>query len=168
MSKKRQDAEGNDIVLSKNSVNILSAETSDIDEWMKLVAIVADDFPGLDKLEYEKVLLESIHNKTALCAKSQNRIIGILLFSLDNNTLSFIAVHPDFREKDIASKLIGEMLKNFSQNQKVWVTTYRDGDGKGTAARLLYKKLGFVEDELVEEFGYPCQKFVFSCDKRNR
>jgi len=32
---------------------------------------------------------------------------------------------------------------------------------KDKAARSLYKKIGFIEDELVEEFGYPCQKFVF-------
>ena len=26
--------------------------------------------------------------------------------------------------------------------------------------QALYKKFGFVEDELIEEFGYPNQKFV--------
>jgi hypothetical protein len=57
--------------------------------------------------------------------------------------------------------MIRKMINAFPQNQDIYVTTYRDGDAKGEAARLLYKKIGFVEDEFVVEFGYPCQKFVF-------
>ena len=35
-----------------------------------------------------------------------------------------------------------------------------EGDEKGTAPRALYKKYGFCEGELTEEFGYPNQVFV--------
>lgn len=136
------------------------AEICDVEEWMGLVDIVGDDFPGLDKDEYKKISIENIDNGTALCAKDKEKIVGILLFSLENGTLSFIAVHPDFRGSGIASNMIREMVKKFPHNQDIWVTTYRDGDKKGEAARFLYKKMGFVENELVEEFDYPCQKFV--------
>ena len=33
-------------------------------------------------------------------------------------------------------------------------------DSKGTAPRALYRKFGFVEGELIEEFGYPNQRFI--------
>lgn len=40
------------------------------------------------------------------------------------------------------------------------VSTFREDDEKGIAPRALYKKFGFKEDELIEEFGYPNQRFV--------
>lgn len=144
----------------KKTYDILLAEKSDIGSWMRLVDIVGADFPGLDKDEYGKILADNIRDGTAICAKEQGQVVGILLFSLENAALSFIAVHPDFRCDGIASALIGEMRKKFPPKQEIWVTTFRDDDKKGEAARLLYKKIGFAEDELVEEFGYPCQKLV--------
>jgi len=143
------------------SYQISLAEIDDIEKWMALVDIVGDDFPGLDKEEYKKVLLENISAGTAVCATVRDEIVGILLFSLVNGTLSFIAVHPDFRGSGIASDMIREMIKKFPPESDICVTTFRDGDAKGEAARFLYQKIGFIEDELVEEFGYPCQKFIF-------
>lgn len=43
--------------------------------------------------------------------------------------------------------------------------TFRENDVKGTAPRKLYKKYGFEEGELIEEFGYPNQRFVLHADK---
>jgi len=145
----------------KGSFITTLAELHDVGEWMLLVEIVSDDFPGLQKDEYEGFLLECIGKRTALCAKTGDMIVGILLFTLDNNTLLFMAVHPDFRGNGIASNMIKEMIKRVPPDQSIWVTTYRAGDTKGESARSLYRKIGFVEDELVEEFGYPCQRFVF-------
>jgi ribosomal protein S18 acetylase RimI-like enzyme len=75
--------------------------------------------------------------------------------------LGCMAVHPDYRRSGIASELIQLMLNNLDKERDAVVTTFREGDEKGIAPRTLYKKLGFVEDELCEEFGYPQQKFIF-------
>lgn len=40
------------------------------------------------------------------------------------------------------------------------MTTYRQGDPRGAAARAFYKRLGFSEGKLGEEFGCPVQEFV--------
>ena len=144
----------------KTSYDISHAEKTDINEWMKLVDVVKNDFTGLIKEEYEKILLDNIEAKTALCAKNKDVIIGILLFSVEENILSFLAVHPEYRGIGTATALIRNMVKKFPKNSNIWVTTYREGDTKGEAARILYKKCGFEEGELIEEFDYPCQKFV--------
>ena len=144
----------------QSGYDILYAEKTDINEWMNLVDIVKDDFPGLIKEEYEKILLDNIEAKTALCAKVKDKIIGVLLFSVKENILSFLAVHPEYRGIGMATALIRNMVKKFPKNSNIWVTTYREGDTKGEAARILYKKCGFEEGELIEEFDYPCQKFV--------
>lgn len=144
----------------RNYYNIVNAEKNDVFKWMQLVNIVKDDFPGLNKEEYEKILLSNIEEKTALCVKSEEDIVGVVLFSLKEGTLSFLAVHPQYRGIGIASALVKNMIAKFPENSDIWVTTYRDGDVKGKAARILYEKCGFTADELTEEFGYPCQKFV--------
>ena len=145
----------------KKNYEIEFAKMNDIEKWLALVEVVSDDFPGLVMSDYKKVLLENIDHKTALCAKIDDEIVGVLLFSLEDSTLSFMSTHPSFRGLGIASKLIQEMINVFPKDSKILVTTYRDGDNKGQAARALYKRIGFNEAELVEEFGYPCQKFVF-------
>ena len=48
----------------------------------------------------------------------------------------------------------------------IWVTTFRAGDPMGEAPRALYLSMGFQANELTEEFGYPCQRFVLSAEKR--
>ena len=144
----------------QNNYDILYAEKRDINKWMKLVDIVKDDFPGLIKEEYEKILLDNIEAETALCAKDKDEIIGVLLFSVEENILSFLAVHPEYRGIGAATALIANMVKKFPKDSDIWVTTYREGDAKGEAARILYKKCGFSKGELIEEFNYPCQKFV--------
>lgn len=93
--------------------DISYAEKSDINEWMKLVDVVKNDFPGLIKEEYEKILLDNIESKTALCAKVKDKIIGVLLFSVKENILSFLAVHPEYRGIGTATALISNMVKKF-------------------------------------------------------
>ena len=56
--------------------------------------------------------------------------------------------------------LLSKALEELDRTKNISVSTFREEDEKGTAPRALYKKFGFVEDELIEEFGYPNQKFV--------
>ena len=136
------------------------ARHCDIEDWMALIDIVEDYFPGLEKEEYRKSLAECIEKKEAICAKVQDKIVGILLFSIEHSVLAFLAVHPVFRKCGIAFDMINTMTSAFPTGQDIWVTTYREGDPKGEAARALYLRCGFVPGELVVEMDYPCQKFV--------
>ena len=73
-----------------------------------------------------------------------------------------LVVDPDHRRSGIASALLDRALSELDRTREITVTTFRAGDTKGTAPRALYKKFGFVEGELVEEFGYPNQVFVLN------
>jgi ribosomal protein S18 acetylase RimI-like enzyme len=136
------------------------AHHSDVEDWMALVDIVEDYFPGLDKEEYQKSLKECIEKQEAICSKVQGQIVGILLFSTEHSILAFLAVHPEFRKCGIAFNMIRTMTSAFPSGKDIWVTTYREGDPKGESVRALYLRCGFVPDELVVEMDYPCQKFV--------
>jgi len=82
------------------------------------------------------------------------------MYSIHSKCLSYTAVHPDHRRKGIAPAMIEKMLPQFPEDSDIWVPTFREEDEKGIEPRRLYKKFGFAEDELGEEFNYPNQKFV--------
>ena len=68
--------------------------------------------------------------------------------------ICFLGVSPKYRRYGIA------LIEQLDRAKDIIVSTFREEDEKGTAPRALYKKSGFIEDELIEEFGYPNQKFV--------
>jgi ribosomal protein S18 acetylase RimI-like enzyme len=139
----------------------------DISQWMELVDLVIDDFPGLEYESYLATLKKNILRKTALCCKENGNIVGILLFSPNISCLSCLAVHPDYRHMGIASCLITKMIGLMPKGRDISVTTYREGDEKGIAPRRLYKKLGFKEGALKYEFDYPVQEFILHRDDQD-
>ncbi|MEA4889948.1 MAG: N-acetyltransferase [Clostridiaceae bacterium] len=141
------------------AIRVVCATDKDIPVWLALVHAVADDFPGLGLDEYAKILEKNIARQTALCVREDGKLAGILLFSPNRHCLSCMAVHPEYRHNKIASALISEMLRRMPEGD-IQVTTFRDGDAKGTAPRALYRKFGFEPEELLTEFDYPVQRFV--------
>lgn len=147
-------------------IKIGLAQECDIDEWMSVVNEVKEDFPGLETQEaleeHRNTVLEFMRNQSAVCAKEQDRLAGTLLFSKENNMLCFLAVASEYRRRHIAEKMIDYMLTLLDSSKDVVVTTYREGVPEGIAARAFYKRLGFVEGKLTEEFGSPVQEFVLT------
>lgn len=71
-----------------------------------------------------------------------------------------LGVSPDYRRHGIASMLMDEVLRNLDRTREISVSTFRADDEKGLAPRALYEKYGFIEDALVEAFGYPNQEYI--------
>lgn len=136
----------------------------DIDNWMNLVEKVKDSFPGLETKdalnEHRNTVLDFMNRNSAICAKEKGEIVGVLLFSNENNELCFLAVATERRRQHIAEKMLSYMLTKIKSQKDISVTTYRDGVPEGIAARAFYKRMGFVEGKLTEEFGSPVQEFV--------
>lgn len=76
-----------------------------------------------------------------------------------------LAIDPAYRKRGIASLLLKEALDKLDRDKDITVSTFRKNDVKGIAPRKLYKKFGFEEGELIEEFGYPNQRFVLHANK---
>lgn len=136
----------------------------DIEKWMNLVNKVKSSFPGLETKEalddHRQTVLNFMRTASAICAKTEDQIVGVLLFSRKDNMLCFLAVDEKYRRQHIAERMVACMLPCMNPEKKVTVTTYREGAPEGIAARAFYKRLGFVEGELTEEFGTPVQEFV--------
>lgn len=137
----------------------------DMDNWMNLVEEISWNFPGLETdekiAEHRKTVLRFISKEQALCAKNENgEIIGVLLFSRGHNMICCLGTSPKYRRYGVGSCLLGKALEQLDRTRDISVSTFREDDEKGIAPRALYKKFGFVEDKLTEEFGYPNQVFL--------
>ena len=78
-----------------------------------------------------------------------------------------LAVDPEYRKQGIASLMLDKALYELDRSKDITVSTFRENDDKGIAPRALYKKYGFREGELTEEFDYPNQVFVLKPDVRD-
>lgn len=145
------------------------AGVCDIEAWMKLVERVKDSFPGLETKEameaHRDTVLEFIHHGSAICAKIGDSVVGALLFSRENGMLCFLAVDEPYRRQHIAEKMVAYMLSFMESGKDIVVTTYREDAPEGKAARAFYKRLGFAEGRLTEEFGSPVQEFIWKRSK---
>ena len=97
--------------------------------------------------------------KTGPLRKNGQAVIGVLLFSRKHNRICCLAVAPEFRRMGIGSALVEKALQKLDRSRDITVTTFREEDEKGTAPRGLYKRFGFAEGILTEEFSYPVQEF---------
>lgn len=136
----------------------------DIEKWMDLITEVQWNFPGLEtqeKLnEHKTTVLKFMDKRQAVCVKEEAKIVGVILFSHKHNMICCLAVAPQYRRCGVATMLMDEALANLDKTKEITVSTFRADDEKGIAPRALYEKFGFVADELIEEFGYPNQKFI--------
>lgn len=136
----------------------------DLDRWMDCVRAVRGEFPGLETREaladHRRTVQKNLDRGTALCVRDGDLLAAVLLFSPGKNVLSFLAVRPAYRRLGLGTGLIKLMLEKLPGDRDVTVTTFREEDPKGPAARGLYRRAGFEAGELCEEFGAPCQKFI--------
>jgi len=145
-------------------MKVVYGEKGDLASWMQLVRSVAWNFPGLETeeslLEHEATVKKFMGKRQAICVKDGDAVIAVMLFSRGRNMICCLAVSPEYRRKGLASMLLEEALSELDRTKPITVSTFCEGDEKGTAPRALYKQFGFIEGELKEEFGYPNQEFV--------
>ena len=139
-------------------------ESSCIDSWMQLVRKVSWNFPGLETEdlidEHKLTVLKFMNKQQAICVIDEGTVVGVLLFSRKKNMICCLAVDPEYRQQGLASMLLRKALDELDRSKDITVSTFRENDDKGIAPRALYKKFGFKEGEMIEEFGYPNQVFV--------
>ena len=161
-------------VLNENLVNleekewqdkIVFATQEDIPKWIELVHLVIDGFPHLDEKQYLAQLQEYIKNKRALILKDADTAIGIMAFNEVTGSIDFFGVHPQYRKRGIAKAFCEKALYELAHFAQISVTTFREGDKADTGYREVWGSLGFVEAELLTEFGYPTQRFILQKPK---
>ena len=146
--------------------DICIAKEDDIPAWMDLMRLVIDGYPVMDEGEYLGEIKNAIEEKRALILKDGNVLIGAMTFSKNTGSIDFLGIHPQYRNQQIQKLFLETLMETYLPGQQICMTTYREGDKADTGYRDLLKNLGFAERELLMEYGYPTQRFVYCpCDK---
>ena len=141
--------------------DIRFAKPSDMVDWMELVRLAVDGFPRLNEAEYTENLKRRIADKEAMILRDRGAAVGIMVFSAEAGAIEFLAVHPQYRNLGITKIFLERLADGLICGREVSITTYREGDKADTGYRKEYRSLGFAERELLVEYGYPVQRFVF-------
>ena len=138
------------------------ADETDIPAWMHLMRQVIDGYPVMDEEEYLRAMTTCIREKRALVLKDRGILIGAMAFSAYSGSIDYWGIHPQYRNRGIQKLFLDALMEDHLPGREVSMTTYREGDKADTGYRDALKQLGFAEKELLIEFGYPTQRFVFS------
>lgn len=141
--------------------DIRFARMCDIPSWMELVRLAVDGFPCLDEAEHRAALKIAIAKRRALMLSERDIAVGAMIVSYDTGSIDFLAVHPLYRKQGLSRLFLGKAIEELISEKQISITTYREGDRADLGYRKALKELGFTEAELLTEFGYPTQKFVF-------
>lgn len=142
--------------------NITLATISDIPLWLNLVHLIIDGYPNLKENEYLEYLKKSIYENRAFILKDKNIAIAVMAINYDSKCIDFFGVHPLYRKCKIPRLFLDKVMNEFLKGEEISITTFREGDKADTGYRKIYKELGFAEDELLIEFGYPTQRLVLT------
>lgn len=150
--------------LSKKELqeNIRFAIKKDIPAWLELVNLVIDGFPNLNEEDYLIELKKAISEQRALILIDNEIAMAVMSINYQTGSIDFFGVHPLYRQCGISKLFLDKIMNELLINKDITVTTFREGDKADTGYRKAYKELGFIEAELLVEFGYPTQRFVLS------
>ena len=148
--------------------DICIAEQGDIPAWMDLMRLVIDGYPVMNETDFLNEITKAIEEKRALTLKEDKILIGAMTFSKNSGSIDYLGIHPQYRNQEIQKLFLEVLLESYLPGQEISMTTYREGDKADTGHRELLKHLGFAERELLVEFGYPTQRFVFSSSEKEK
>ena len=148
--------------------DISLAEHGDIHAWMALMRLVIDGYPVMNEDDYLKEITKCIDEQRALVLKDGDIMIGVMAFSYDSGSIEFLGIHPQYRRHGIHKLFLEVLMDNYLAGKEISMTTFREGDKADVGHRKILKQLGFAERELLTEFGYPTQRFVYVPDEKEK
>lgn len=140
---------------------IRPARLEDIPAWMDLARQAVWGYPFFCEEDYLERLKGAVRNGEALILR-QETAIGILSFRRQTGEISFMAVHPQYPHLEILKLFLMALNSRYLPGQSLSFTTYRSRDQADLGWRRTLLDLGFLEGELLTEYGYPTQRFLLA------
>ena len=140
------------------------AVKEDIDDWMEVVRSSVDGYPYLNEKDYICRLRNYITKRCGIVLEKDGVIAGGMAFtvcSCETVHIEYLAVLPQYRKAGLYKILIRKLTEELSPGHEISITTYRENDRADTGYRKELERLGFTGKELLTEFGYPTQRFIY-------
>ena len=140
------------------------AVKKDIDDWMEVVRSSVDGYPYLNEKDYTCRLQNYIAKRCGIVLEKDGVIAGVLAFSVcscENVHIEYLAVLPQYRKAGLYKILVSKLAEELFPGSEISITTYRKNDRADTGYRKELERLGFTGKELLTEFGYPTQRFIY-------
>ncbi|MCI8326759.1 MAG: GNAT family N-acetyltransferase [Lachnospiraceae bacterium] len=147
-------------IMDVTKAHIQLATPVDVEDWMELVSLTVDGYPCLNREAYITKLHQYIADQRAFILRDEDGAVGAMGCSPDTGSIDFLAVHPQYRNLGVTELFLDRLVDELPCKKEISLTTYRAGDKADTGYREEYYRLGFVERELLVEYGYPTQRFV--------
>lgn len=154
-----EEVPSQNIRLTKEAIRL--ARREDIPAWMSLTRQVIDGFPHWVEADYRKRLSQSIAYRRAFLLFDGPLAVGAMILSQRSGHIHFWAIHPQYHARGLWELFLDKLTGDLMPGRALTTTTYRAGDKADTGYRQTLLRLGFREDALLTEFGYPTQRFLF-------
>ncbi len=124
-----------------DNVSFREMTSSDLTEIVRLEALIFPD--AWPESSFREMLADK--DWGALVAETDGRIVGYAcyLVVVDEAHVANIAVHPDYRRKSVAKRLLDRIL--VVAREESCVQVFLEVRPSNTAARTFYEHAGFVE-----------------------
>ncbi len=114
------------------------------------------------KKDRRKLLEQYIRHRRMYVAMDENRLVGFITF--DTNFIgclyiSLLMVHPQFRRRGIARKMI-EKVASHSENGKLFSSTEADNE----ISIKMHEALGFIKSGYVDNLPQQARELIYYKD----
>ena len=122
---------------------------NDINTWLELSEEVEPLFGEMATSEdFRNGIVHCVANASALCAENdKHQLEGIIAFDKESNEICWLAVRNKGRSKGYGRQLLEAALGYLDRRRPVSVQTFASNVSGGEAARQLYLRHGFVDQQ---------------------
>ena len=125
---------------------IRHAKKEDADSCIRLLSETKEDYPPQIKESILKKLADEIANREVFVSMDDDVLEGFVIFSRSNKELLMLAIHPDYRNQGVATKLIYTVAGCFEPEDEISVNFFGDED-QIRELKGFYYSCGFEDDD---------------------
>lgn len=130
------------------------------DSITDLAELCKNYFAGYDSKRMKRLIRKKVSLGEIYIISHKGTTAGFVTFSKKNKTLDYIAVHPDYRNSGIASRLMVTAMAQFDIGDELSIVTFREDHPQSDGAKRLYNKFGFASPKNITVQGVPLTKLT--------
>ncbi|WP_075877198.1 GNAT family N-acetyltransferase [Merdibacter massiliensis] len=139
---------------------IRHAKKEDADSCIRLLDAMKEDYAAYRKKSFKEDLMNSIEQREVFVSLDDDTLEGFVMFDRKNKELTMLAVHPDYRNQSVATKLIYTVAGCFEPEDEIKVTAYGNEE-QIEELKGFYYSCGFEDDEDCTDCNAALHRFVY-------